>query len=485
MTDTAATDARTEAATAATDGAHDTVPADAAVPAGRDVFANAHRSNWVRLRTLVVLRWFAVAGQFSAITVAGAVFGLTLDLGLIYATIGATVLTNLLAMFLYPENRRLTEPEMAAVLIFDIAQLSCLLFLTGGVNNPFALLILAPVTISATALRTWSTVLVGAVAILLISVVTRWHVPLQVEGGRIIALPPDLLFGFWLSLGIGVVFLSAYARRVTGEVNAMADALAATQMALAREQQLTDLGGVIAAAAHELGTPLATITLVATELLDEVADRPNLREDVALIRSQADRCRDILRSMGRAGKDDLMLRSAPVATVVEEAAEPHQTRGKTILLDLSPTSGDPAQPVIRRRPEIVHGLRNLVQNAVDFAATTVWIDIRWTDQDLTIRISDDGPGYPPDILPRVGDPFLRRRGEADTRRPRYEGMGLGLFIAKTLLERTGADLTFTNGVDQVGRGAAARRGAVVATTWRRADLAAPRRALGENVPISA
>ncbi len=452
----------------------------------RPVFANSHRSNWVRLRTLVVLRWFAVAGQIAAVVVAGALFDLRLQTGLIAATIGASAISNLMAMFIFPENRRLSEAEMATLLVFDIAQLALLLFLTGGINNPFAILILGPVTISATALRMRSLLLVGAVAILLVSVITRWHMPLQVSDGRIIGLPQDLTFGFWMSMVIAVVFLSAYARWVTMEVNAMSDALVATQMALAREQQLTDIGGVVAAAAHEMGTPLATITLVAAELLDEVRDRPELREDVALIRSQADRCRDILRAMGRTGTDDTHLRHAPVARIVEEAAEPHGTRGKRILWDVAAedgttgggaedgTTGGGAQPVIARRPEIVHGLRNLVQNAVDFAATTVWIDIRWTEQRLMIRIADDGPGFPADVLPRVGDPFLRRRGEvgaAAPARPNYEGMGLGLFISKTLLERSLADLSFANGIAPGAAGpVASRRGAIVLAMWWRADL---------------
>jgi two-component system sensor histidine kinase RegB len=454
----------------------------------------SRRSNWVRLRTLVVLRWIAIAGQLAAITVAQRLFNLDLELGLCFLAIGAAITANLIAVFVYPENKRLSESEVAVMLLFDISQLSFLLYLTGGLHNPFALLILVPVTISATALRPKTTVLLGGVAILFITIVTQYFVPLRTDLGFVMRMPSDFVFGFWVAIVIGVVFLSAFAQRVTAEIYAMSDALVATQMALAREQKLTDLGGVVAAAAHELGTPLATIKLVSSELAEELADQPELLEDVDLIRSQADRCRDILRSMGRVGKDDLHLRQAPVATVVREAAEPHAQRGKALHYDVAPASGgDARQPVIRRRPEIIHGLRNLIQNAVDFAEANVWIDISWTADVVTVRIVDDGPGFPQQVLSRIGDPFVRqRRDQPETRqRPEYEGMGLGLFIAKTLLERSGAELTFANGRDpytgEMRDGE--RLGAIVEAVWPRTEIvAADAEAglpLGENIPIQA
>jgi two-component system sensor histidine kinase RegB len=277
---------------------------------------------------------------------------------------------------------------------------------------------------------------------------------------------------------------------VTGETNSMSEALLATQMALAREQKLTDLGGVVAAAAHELGTPLATIKLVSQELAEELED-PVLREDAELIRDQADRCRDILRSMGRAGKDDLHLKTAPLAAVVREAADPHAQRGKTLHFDISPApGGNNQQPVIQRQPEIIHGIRNLVQNAVDFAEANVWIDLHWTDDVILVRIIDDGEGYPTHLLGRIGDPFVRKRkAQVDGRRPGYEGMGLGLFIAKTLLERTGAELSFANGSDPFlpREERPVRGGAIVEAIWPREQIALPdleeSQPLGLNQPI--
>jgi two-component system sensor histidine kinase RegB len=420
-----------------------------------------------------------------------------LPVGLCYLAVGTAIMANLVAIFVYPENKRLSEGETTLTLLFDIAQLAFLVFLTGGLNNPFALLILTPVTIAASALRLQSALILGGMAVALVSVLTVSYVPLVTEEGVVLQIPEIFRFGFWMAIVIGVAFLALYARRVSTEINSMGDALLATQLALAREQKLTDLGGVVAAAAHELGTPLATIKLVSAELIDELEDRPELREDAELIRDQADLCRDILRSMGRAGKDDLHMRTAPLDSVIREAAEPHRDRGKEIRFDVAPApGGETRQPSIHRRPEVIHGLRNLIQNAVDFSETTVWVDARWTEETVTIRIADDGAGFPQQVLGRIGDPFMRaRRAPAERgKRPEYEGMGLGLFIAKTLLERSGAELGFANGSDRPGAeaargedGAHERSGALVEVTWPREKITADgpvgRQPLGQNRPI--
>lgn len=434
------------------------------------------RANWIRLRTMILLRWFAIGGQFVAVTLAPFLFGLQLELGWIYFAIGVSMIGNLVAGFIFPENKRLSEWQNMAMVVFDLLQLSFLLFLTGGLNNPFCLLLLGPVTISATALSLRSTIVLCAMAIMSVSLLSVFHLPLRTMDGEILQIPQLFVFGQWIALVIAVIFTSAYSRRVTSEIHLMSDALAATQMALAREQKLTDLGGVVAAAAHELGTPLATIKLASAELVHELADHPDLREDAELIVQQTDRCRDILRNMGRAGKDDLHMRQAPLITVVESAAEPHMGRGKDVFVTID--GPDAVQPTVLRMPEIIHGLRNLVQNAVDFAQSTVWIETRWTDTTITVRIIDDGAGFPPHLLGRLGDPFMgrKRRRARDKTRPEYEGMGLGLFIAKTLLERSGAQLRFANGGEDVPL-VEAQVGAVVEVRWKRAAIDARN---GEN-----
>ncbi|MEL6466339.1 MAG: ActS/PrrB/RegB family redox-sensitive histidine kinase [Pseudomonadota bacterium] len=430
------------------------------------------RSNWIRLRTMILLRWVAIVGQLVALTVAQRLYGLQLELGLCYLAVGVSVIGNLIAIFIFPENKRLSEFENLLMVLFDVLQLGFLLFLTGGLNNPFALLLLGPVTISAAVLTTRSTLLVGATAIVIVTILSDYHLPLRTQQGFILRIPDLFVFGNWIALVIAICFIGLYSRRVTSEIHSMSDALSATQLALSREQKLTDLGGVVAAAAHELGTPLATIKLTSAELIEELTDLPELQEDAALIREQADRCRDILRDMGRAGKDDLHLRQAPLMAVVQEAAEPHTHRGKSVEYAHDPDAGDEIdQPAILRQPEIIHGLRNLVQNAVDFARSTVWIEAHWTNELITIRIIDDGQGFPPQLLGRIGDPFVRRRRSSSDRaqRPEYEGMGLGLFIAKTLLERSGAELTFANGADPYAARDASDThiGAIVEVVWPR------------------
>lgn len=461
---------------------------NAMLAAGPGLFPADTDSEAVRLRTLILLRWMAIAGQLVAITVAWQYFGLQLPLGLCFAVVGAAIVANLVSIFVFPESKRLTEGEAMLILLFDLTQLSFLLHLTGGLTNPFALLILAPVVISASALRLRTTVILGLISIFMVTLTSFVHLPLRFADGSILSVPPLFAFGFWLSILIGILFLGLYSHRVAAEIRSMSQALLATQMALAREQKLTDLGGVIAAAAHELGTPLATIKLVSAELMEELEDRPDLREDATLIRDQANRCRDILRSMGRAGKDDLHLRRAPLGTVVREAAEPHLNRGKEVVFEIGPGGGGgDRQPQIQRRPEVIHGLRNLLQNAVDFARSTVWVDVEWSDNAVSITIVDDGPGYPPQLIGRIGDPFVRqRRGPAEpAARPEYEGMGLGLFIAKTLLERSGAALTFANGSDPflTGEDAPERCGAIVEVRWRAADIVVQDEGpLGTNLP---
>ena len=459
---------------------------------GFHTFRDQQRSNWVRMRTLITLRWVAIVGQITAILVAIRVFGLQIEVGLAVLVIMASVIANVASTYAYPESKRLSESQATLWLVFDLFQLGLLLFLTGGLNNPFAMLLLAPVTIAATVLHLSNTIFLGLTAMSLTTLISRHYLPIIDADGVVLMLPPLFQFGFWAAILIGLVFLSLYARQVTTEMHAMGEALLATQLALSREQKLTDLGGVVAAAAHELGTPLATIKLVSSELIEELEDQPELLDDVQLIRLQADRCRDILQSMGRAGKDDLMLRHAPIEAVLREAAEPHLHRGKSVEFQIAPVEGAPlTQPVISRRPEIIHGMRNLIQNAVDFSHSGVTVSLSWTQDEITVEISDDGPGFPPSVLGRIGDPYVRRRRQAvDTaKRPGYEGMGLGLFIAKTLLERSGAQLTFANSrrhghASWTGQ---ATGGAIVEVIWPRGSLqtsddwnSAP---LGENQRI--
>jgi two-component system sensor histidine kinase RegB len=241
----------------------------------------------ILLRTLTNLRWMAIAGQSAALIAAPAYFGLILPLGVCTMAVGLSVMANLVFMIASADNKRLSETEALLMLEFDLAQLALLLAVTGGLTNPFALLMLAPVTISAMALGLRSTVIVAASAAALVTATAVYNLPLQLADESLLTVPPLFLFGFWLSIIIGIVFFATYSRRVATETRAMSDALFAAQMALAREQKLTDIGGVVAAAAHELGTPLATIKLVSSEMIDELADRDDLRRQRDELRDEA------------------------------------------------------------------------------------------------------------------------------------------------------------------------------------------------------
>lgn len=447
-----------------------------------ELLSAQRRNNWIRLRTIILVRWIAIGGQLAALLVAQFIYGLELEYGICYLVVGVSVIGNIVAIFVFPENKLLSDSENMFMILFDILQLGMLLFLTGGLNNPFSFLVVGPVTISASVLSIRSVIIIATLAIVMVTLLLEFYLPLRTQQFFILRIPDVFKFGNWTAIVIAIFFSSIYSRRIVSEMSSMSQALAATQMALAREQMLTDLGGVVAAAAHELGTPLATIKLASGELMDELEDQPELQEDAALIRQQADRCRDILRSMGRAGKDDLHLRRAPLSTVIEEAAEPHIQRGKIVIfehIDLEHA------PEVLRRPEIIHGLRNLIQNAVDFATTTVWVETEWDSTTVSVRIMDDGRGYPSQVIGRLGDPFMRhRKSEPDRKqRPSYEGMGLGLFIAKTLLERSGAELSFANGSEPFAPDQlpASRSGAVVQVVWPRAAIDAQMNASGSSL----
>ena len=456
------------------------------------------RGEWVRLRTFIYLRWLAVFGQSGALLVGLFYLDLDLRIDLISSLILLSATINVVATILYPESKRLAEKDITLILLYDLLQLAFLLFLTGGLTNPFAVLVLAPVTISATALRLLPTLFLGGVASVTITLLGFFYLPLKTVHKNLIT-PEILLIGTWLALLITLIFLASYARRVTVEMASMNEALLATQMALEREQKLTALGGVVAAMAHELGSPLSTIKLVSSEILDDKKLNRELRDDIELINSQVETCKDILHDMGRRGKDDKYYNIAPILNLISEATEPHQNRGREILMSAPGWAGDISddfsrvnQPNIYRRSEIIHGIRNLVQNAVDFSKSAVLIELNWTELVTTVKIIDDGPGFPSDMLGKLGDPFLNKKIDRKSikgRIPEYEGMGLGLFIAKTLLERTGAVISFS----KISKGFELKiapekvfyQGAVVEVKWPteliRVDESESRKALGPNI----
>jgi len=415
----------------------------------------------VRLGTLNNLRWLAVVGQAVALFVVRLVLDFDFSLLLAASPIAASAIMNIVLAIAYPAAKRLTAREATAFLAYDIIQLAALLFFTGGIENPFALLFLAPVVISAATLDVASTLMLGGLSFAAILFLWQAHLPLPWSPVNSFRLPPLYQTGIWVSLLLGIGFTSIYAWRIASEGTRMSAALSATQLALAREHRLASLGALAAAAAHELGTPLGTIAVVAHELARELADSPHA-DDFRLLRGEAERCRAILARLAQPEESVLgPAQRLPVGALLDDIAAPHRGVDVTISLDLQ--SG-PA-PRVWRVPEIIHGLGNLIENAADFASTTVRLRARWDAEQLSIEVMDDGPGFAAEIFEQIGEPYITSRParkesnqELSPADGKPEGMGLGFFIAKTLIEQTGGTVAARN---------RAGGGAVVTLIWPR------------------
>lgn len=419
----------------------------------------------LRLQTAVRLRWFAVGGQLAAVGFVYFVLGFPFSIGFCLALIAATAWLNIFLRMRFRARTRLTVPLATALLTFDILQLAALLYLTGGIENPFVFLIVAPVTVSAATLPPRNTFALGALAALAATLLVFSYRPLPWHPPGNFELPTLYNTGVLTSVLAGMLFLAMYVWRLAKEARQMAEALAATEMVLAREQQLHALDGLAAAAAHELGTPLSTIAVVAKELAREVTPGSNIADDVALLQSQTERCRDILRKLTRGPTEpDPLHARISVRELLEEAAAPY--RGFNVEIDIGAgPRGEVAEPepVGERRPGVIYGLANLVENAVDFARTRVEVTATWSADAITIAIMDDGAGIPLPVLDALGEPYITTRPSHRMERGadgEPSGMGLGFFIAKTLLERSGGTVVLENRKPP-------ESGAVAKVTWSR------------------
>lgn len=425
----------------------------------------------LRLDTLVRLRWLAIAGQATAVAAVRFGFGFPLPFEWCFLVIATSVWTNLLLRIQYPASHRLGDNAATALLGFDILQLAALLYLTGGLENPFAMLFLAPVLISATALTPERTLGLGLLAVGCATVLVLAHQPLPWFPGQNLSLPFLYVSGIWTAILLGTVFTGIYAWRVAEEARQLAKALAATELVLAREQHLSQLDGLAAAAAHELGTPLATIALVSKELGHALPKDGPVAEDLRLLQEQVDRCRSILTKLTSMGdEEEGFLETVTLSHLVEEIVEPQRAVGFDVRVL---AHGEGSEPMGRRNPGVVYGLSNILDNATDFAGSQVTIEACWSPHEVFIEIRDDGPGYAPDILLRVGEPYVTTRSAAERTEADNDeggGLGLGLFIAKTLIERSGADLTLTNAAPPA-------TGAVARIVW-------PRHAFEQGAAIS-
>lgn len=406
------------------------------------------------LSTLVALRWIAVAGQLLTLIVVSNAFEFPFALIPCLLATSALALSNLALMVSRP--RRLSQTRAAVVLGFDLLQLTTLVGFTGGLQNPFALLLLAPVTVSATILSRRATLALTALAVGAATVISFVHLPLPWETPLGVALPFVYRLGIWTAITMSLVFIATFVWTASEESRRLTDALSESDDALARERELSSLGALAAAAAHELGSPLATIAVVSQELMRTVEPDSPLYEDVALLKSQSDRCRDILISLSRqpgaASGDPFEV--LPLSNLVEIASDEHVPEGIALDVQIAESCDGP-EPLVLRTPEFLHGLGNFISNAGQFARSAVMVRLYWTKSDVWLSVHDDGPGFSNAVLQTLGEPYL------STRAGKNGHMGLGVFIATTLLERIGAETVFRN-----------RKGAEILIRWPRRVLEA-------------
>lgn len=425
-------------------------------------FGGGPRRGRLRVRTLVTLRWIAVAGQTLTVLFVGLVLQLPVPFALCFTLIVLAAWVNLLVSLTSTGQRIAEDWEATAQIAFDIIQLSGLLYLTGGVVNPFSLLIIGPVVLAAATLPLRNVVGIGLLAIVATVALGIQSMPLP--SATPIPYEPPLLnrIGAVAARILGIVFTAAYAWQAAAEAARMELALDTTNAVLAREQRLSALGGLAAAAAHELGTPLATIAVVAKEMVRNTDGE--LKEDAELLVAQAERCREILRRLTEMPEaTDVIHERMTLLQFVQEAIEAHAHEDVRVEAVVSGPPGEPA-PEIWRMPEVLHAMTSFVENAMDFAKSEVLVTARFDNRSVSVEVRDDGPGFAPEVLAKLGEPYVTSRPGAEGSRSGHVGMGLGFFISKTLLERTGATVDFKNG---------RRGGAIVSARWPRRAIEAP------------
>jgi two-component system sensor histidine kinase RegB len=418
----------------------------------------------VRGRDLIIARWIVMGCQATAVFVLGRLLKLPLPYAALVLVIGAGVLMNIVATIWSGRRRPAATLEQTAALVFDTLQLAALFYLTGGSTNPFCVAFIFPARMAASMLPLRSALIVAAMIVAVCVFLAFYSAPTPWAPGLAIRLPEGYRVACASADVLGVVFAFAYGWWMARQAAKMEFALHMTDTFLARQQRLSALGGLAAAAAHELGTPLTTIAVIAKDMARDAPQGP-LRDDAWLLVEQAGRCRDILRRLARAPEtSDAVYDRVGLTALVEEISAP-------FLEKLHPTvkthvAGAPNHipPDLWRRPEILPAMTAIVENAVDFARAEVQVIARYDTRTIALEVRDDGPGFEPDVLTRLGEPYITSRADVDPSRLGHVGMGLGLFIAKTLLERTGARVTFSNG---------RTRGAVVTARWPRSYLEAP------------
>jgi two-component system, sensor histidine kinase RegB len=387
--------------------------------------------------TLTILRYIAIFGQFIAVNIVFFYFDLQFALKESYIIILIGLITNLFLQFRIKVNQ-LKDSYASLFLLYDLFQLSSLLYLTGGIFNPFSILIIIPTIVSSTFLSMGTTIILGVITSFLLFILSFIYLPLPGLEKNFFEVPSYYKHGILIAILIGLIFLSYFGIRFAGETKKRSEALHKLQEVISKEYELESLGGQAAAAAHSLGTPLATISVVAKELKKELGDDKEVSKDIDLLISQTKRCSEILKQISKKQiKDDIFLSSIKFEDLLEEIISSFkETSSKDIDLLIE---NDNNKIVIQRTPEIIYGLRNFIGNAVKFSKSRVKINLSSDKKTIEIRINDDGPGIPEDVIQKMGEPYIKSKSKELSSN---SGLGLGTFLGKTLLERRGAKLIF-------------------------------------------
>ena len=408
-------------------------------------------------KTLVILRWIAIFGQFITINIVYVIFEFSFPFYLCLAAILICATTNIYLQFYFKENQ-LNNFSSTFFLFYDLVQLSTLLYLTGGITNPFAILLIVPAIVASTFLTLRSTINLSITTIIILIVLTIYNLPLPHYGELHFHVPDTYLFALPIAIIITLIFLTYFGVRFGIESRKRTEALNKLELILAKEHELESIGLQAAAAAHSLGTPLSTITVVARELEKEIGKNPKYAKDIDLLLSQTKRCSGILRNLSKDQfKEDNFLSDIKIEELLSEIVRSFtEISEKKLSLIIEKNE---INPNIGRTLEITYGLRNFIGNAVKYSNSLVDINLESNQKITEVKVCDDGPGFSEDIINVLGEPYIRSKNRVISSK---SGLGLGTFIGKTLLERMKANVKF----DKCSK----TNGAMVTIKWQTKDL---------------
>ena len=408
-------------------------------------------------KTLVILRWMAIVGQYITISVVYFVFNFNFPFYFCTGAILVGAITNFYLQFYIKENQ-LNNFSSTFFLFYDLLQLSILLYFTGGITNPFTILIIVPAIVSSTLLTLRSTINLSIFTIINLIVLTIYYKPLPHSDNFKFIVPDYYLYAIPISIIIGLVLLTYFGFRFGVESRKRTHALNKLELILAKEHELESIGLQAAAAAHSLGTPLSTINVVAKELEKEIGKNSHHSKDINLILSQTKRCSEILKNLSQDQlKEDNFVRNIKISDLIDEIVRSFSEISEKKILLIN--EGNKLDREINRTLEITYGLRNFIGNAVKYSNTTVEVKFKNNNTITEVEISDDGPGFSEDIKDVLGEPYIRSKNEIISSK---SGLGLGTFIGKTLLERMKANVEFGSST-KLG-------GAVVKINWQTKNL---------------